>query len=48
VATRQVSVRVSVGVAPCYKNLHAKSKLSSFYSFRDHIVHTDGQADGHG
>jgi len=27
------------------KNLHAESQLSSFYSFRDLSVYTDGQTD---
>jgi len=27
------------------KNLHVKSQLPSFYSFRDFSVHTDGQTD---
>jgi len=48
-------VGVRVGVAPCIsslalskklKNLHAKSQLYSFYSFRDLCVHTDGQIGG--
>jgi len=29
-------------------NLHAKSQISSFYSFQDDRVHSDGQTDGHG
>jgi len=31
-----------------FKNLTAKSQLSSFYGFRDLSVHTDRQTDGYG
>jgi len=50
-------VGVKVGVAPCWnklelrkklRNLHTKSQLFNFCSFRDLSVHPDGQTDGHG
>jgi len=51
---RFIVIGVRVGLAHCWnelalrknpKNLHALSQLSSFHSFRDLSVYTDGQTD---